>query len=130
MDTQSKRIAKSDLTSRAFVTLLFLVIFLAAVWVRSYNIDWDEGTHLHPDERYLTMVVSAIQLPANLAQYWSTAESPLNPTNKGYDGYVYGTLPLFLTRVGGGWVDQACASPPNPTAVVLRWFLLNASSSC
>ncbi len=130
MDTQSKRIEKSDLTSRAFVTLLFLVIFLAAVWVRSYNIDWDEGTHLHPDERYLTMVVSAIQLPANLAQYWSTAESPLNPTNKGYTGYVYGTLPLFLTRVVGGWVDQACASPPNPVAIVLRWFLLNASGSC
>ncbi|MGC9395996.1 MAG: DUF2298 domain-containing protein [Anaerolineae bacterium] len=111
--------------------LLLLAILLIAAWVvRTYNIDWDEGTHLHPDERYLTMVVSAIRFPDSLAQYWNTNESPLNPVNKGYAGYVYGTLPLFVTRGIAGWVDQACANPPNPFGVLLRTVLLNDSGSC
>ncbi|MFN2108200.1 MAG: hypothetical protein ACK2UI_00940, partial [Anaerolineae bacterium] len=58
---------------RGFFTLLLLAILLFAAWIRTYNLNWDEGTHLHPDERYLTMVVSTIQFPENLAQYWNTA---------------------------------------------------------
>ena len=115
---------------RGLFALLFLAVLLIAAWVRTYNIDWDEGTHLHPDERYLTMVVSAIRFPDSLAQYWNTDESPLNPGNKGYAGYVYGTLPLFVTRGIAGWVDQACANPPNPFGVLLRAVLLNDSGSC
>ncbi|MFN2284802.1 MAG: DUF2298 domain-containing protein [Anaerolineae bacterium] len=115
---------------RGFFTLLLLAILLFAAWIRTYNLNWDEGTHLHPDERYLTMVVSAIQFPENLAQYWNTDESPLNPVNKGYTGYVYGTLPLFITRVVAGWVDQACVTPPNPAGVLLRAVLLNDAASC
>ena len=122
---------KSNLTSaRGLFALLLLAILLVAGWVRTYNIDWDEGTHLHPDERYLTMVVSAIEFPDSLAQYWNTGESPLNPVNKGYAGYVYGTLPLFATRVVAGWVDLACVNPPNPFGVLLRAVLLNASGPC
>ncbi|HOT90513.1 MAG TPA: DUF2298 domain-containing protein [Anaerolineae bacterium] len=98
--------------------------------MRFYNVDWDEGTHLHPDERFLTMVLSAIELPDSPAQYWDTATSPLNPTNKGYTSYVYGTLPLFATHVVAGWVDQACATPPRALGVFLRWLLLNASEPC
>ena len=115
---------------RSVFALLLLLILVVAVWVRAYNIEWDEGTHLHPDERYLTMVVSAIQFPDSLAQYWNTAESPLNPANKGYVGYVYGTLPLFVTRVIAGWVDQACASSPNPFGTLLRMVMLNDASPC
>jgi len=122
----------------AFV-LLLMAILLGAGWVRAYNIDWDEGTHLHPDERYLTMVVSALQLPDTLSQYWNTTESPLNPAKHGYAGYVYGTLPLFVTRVVADWVDGACVNPPdssgvvappNPFSVLLRVVLLNTSAPC
>ncbi|MEJ5308690.1 MAG: DUF2298 domain-containing protein [Anaerolineae bacterium] len=98
--------------------------------MRTYNMDWDEGTHLHPDERYLTMVVSALQFPERLSQYWNVAESPLNPANKGYVGYVYGTLPLFATRAVAEWMDKACVTPPNPFGAVLRAVLLNASGPC
>ncbi len=127
---QPEPMPKSNLTSRLPFALLFFIVFLAAVWVRFYNVDWDEGTHLHPDERFLTMVLNAIELPNSLAQYWNTAESPLNPANKGYTSYVYGTLPLFVTHIVAGWVDQACATPPRPAGVFLRWLLLNASGSC
>jgi YYY domain-containing protein len=116
--------------TRGMFALFLLVILVAAAWVRSYNIDWDEGTHLHPDERYLTMVVSALQFPENPAQYWNTAESTLNPVNMGYTGYVYGTLPLLMTRVVAEWVDSACVNPPNSFGVVSRVVLLNASAPC
>jgi YYY domain-containing protein len=115
---------------RGVFALLLLAIVLVAGWVRTYNINWDEDTHLHPDERYLTMVVSALRFPENLAQYWNTAASPLNPVNQGYGGYVYGTLPLFATRVMAGWVDRACATPPHPFGVALRAILLNDAAPC
>ncbi len=80
--------------------------------------DWDESQHLHPDERFLTMVSSAISpvkgcddpgLSAwdcpleqkqwiSIGEYFDTANSPLNPANRGYGFFVYGTLPVFLVR--------------------------------
>ena len=38
---------------------LFLVLILAFV-LRIYGLNWDQGNHLHPDERFLTMVASAM----------------------------------------------------------------------
>lgn len=117
-------------TLRSLFVFLLMATLLIAGWVRAYNIDWDEGTHLHPDERYLTMVVSALEFPDHFSHYWDTSESPLNPTNKGYAGYVYGTLPLFVTRAVAGWMDQACTTPPNAVGVMLRAVMLNASGPC
>jgi YYY domain-containing protein len=131
MSTQSTSTSKVNRASlRGSFVLILLAIVLIAGWVRTYNIDWDEGTHLHPDERYLTMVVSALQFPERPSQYWNVDESPLNPANKGYVGYVYGTLPLFATRAVAEWMDKACVTPPNPFGTLLRAVLLNASGPC
>ncbi|MFP4344744.1 MAG: DUF2298 domain-containing protein [Anaerolineales bacterium] len=113
----------------AFLLLLALIVLIAG-WVRLFNLNWDQGTHLHPDERYLTMVAGALELPAAPTTYWDTLISPLNPENRGYGGYVYGTLPLFFTRVVGEWLDQACAEPPNPLAVTYRRVLLRVAEPC
>ena len=107
--------------------LLLGVIFFSGAYLRLIGIDWDENQHLHPDERFLTMVEAAIKpihgpvdqlgLPpttdnqpwrANYVGtlpdceewggYFDTACSPLNPNNRGYDFYVYGTLPIFIVR--------------------------------
>lgn len=130
------------LSAILFGVALFIVVIIAG-WVRGYNLDWDQGTHLHPDERYLTMVVSALRFPheletdtptgffKQLALYWDTSASPLNPTN--YDqfaGYVYGTLPLFATRAMGIWIDGACGETPTLTGPVLRWLLLGTTAPC
>ncbi len=91
------------------ITLLLIGIVLMGAAFRLYNVNWDEGQYLHPDERHLAMVLNAIALPADLPQYFHTAESPLSPYNRGYDQFFYGTFPLFLTRfvselIGrGGW---------------------------
>ncbi|HWR65005.1 MAG TPA: DUF2298 domain-containing protein, partial [Bellilinea sp.] len=43
--------------------------------------------------------------PVALSDYFNTAVSTLNPFQAGA-GYTYGMLPLFLTRMAGGWLDM------------------------
>src|SRR5688500_4542005 len=40
----------------------FLIILLGGVF-RFTGVDWDEGHHLHPDERFLSDVLNVIQWP-------------------------------------------------------------------
>jgi len=78
--------------------ILILIIFIAAFLLRIYGLNWDQGNHLHPDERFLTMVSADINLPSNIFEYFNTKNSSLNPANKNYDFYAYGTFPLLITR--------------------------------
>ncbi len=94
------------------VYLLLIVVLLLGAYLRFLNVDWDEGHHLHPDERYLTMVAGGVRIPDNLGDYLNSYESSLNPFNQGYTNYAYGTLPLFVTRYAGEWLNQGCRRPP------------------
>lgn len=114
------------LTTRNILhVLMLLAVIAAATWFRVVGTNWDQGQHLHPDERFLTMVESALQVkvcnvpgvplescpeesqrPLNFAEYLDTATSPLNPNNRGYSFYVYGDLPLVLVRYIAEWVGQ------------------------
>lgn len=89
--------------------------------------DWDDSQHLHPDERFLTMVSTAISPITgcddpglglqdcpndqkqwiSFSEYFDTFKSPLNPNNRGYGFFVYGTLPLFITRYVGELVGMS-----------------------
>src|SRR3990170_622940 len=85
-------------------TLTLLAILLAGAYLRLSGLNWDQNTHQHPDERFLTIVAERIQ-PVALSDYFNTAVSTLNPFQAGA-GYTYGMLPLFLTRLVGGWLDM------------------------
>src|SRR5690242_7603252 len=76
--------------------LVLIAILLLAIGLRTRGLNWDESQHLHPDERFLTMVESAIKLPTSWGEYFDTAKSPLNPYNNNFGSFVYGTAPLFL----------------------------------
>ena len=78
---------------------MMVALLVMGALLRLTNLNWDQFTHIHPDERFLTMVTSAMNLPASLGQFLNSAESPMNPYNIGYDFFVYGTLPLFVVRV-------------------------------
>ncbi len=67
-------------------------------YFRFVGIDWGEYTYLHPDERFLIWVGSDISPVHSLSEYFDTANSSLNPVNRGHGFYVYGTLPMFATR--------------------------------
>ena len=89
--------------------------------------------YLHPDERFLVWVGTDIQpigtppealgTPPNSTDnsyratfgdaypdceawggYFDASCSPLNPNNRGHSFYVYGTLPMFLTRYVVEWI--------------------------
>jgi len=80
--------------------ILFLIILLASAF-RFYGLDWDSGHHLHPDERFLTMVATSIKIPASFSNYFNPQESTLSPYNNDYNFFVYGTLPLNLVKIIG-----------------------------
>jgi hypothetical protein len=83
--------------------LLALVgVLVVAAVLRLSGLAWDETAHLHPDERFLTMVETGLRLPASLAEYFDTARSPLNPHNSGFTFFVYGTFPIFFVRLAAG----------------------------
>ena len=81
-------------------------ILLAGAYLRLSHLNWDQGTHIHPDERFLTMVTSAMRLPSNLAEFFDSTRSPMSPYNLGYGFFVYGTLPLFIVRVVGEFAQK------------------------
>ncbi len=98
--------------------LLTGILILGALF-RFTGVNWDEDQHLHPDERFLTMVTTALTIPgisdalgmppagcAKWGGYFDSECSPLNPYNHGYGLFVYGTLPIFVTRLVGDLLDQ------------------------
>lgn len=112
--------------SRVWIHNLLLVLVLtAAAYFRLIGLNWDADQHLHPDERFLTMVETALQVkkcalpdtsvetcpPDQLrwlgpGDYLNTLASPLNPQNRGYGFFVYGDLPIVIVRYIAEWVGE------------------------
>jgi len=80
-------------------TNILICIFLLAVFLRFQNLNWDANMHLHPDERFLTMVGNSMKLPDSLEDYLNAAVSTWNPTNIGFSFFVYGLFPLTLNKI-------------------------------
>ncbi len=87
---------------KIIIGLTAVGILLLASFFRLYGFNWDQNQHLHPDERFLTMVTNAISWPDNLYDYLDTETSPLNPHNQGFGFFVYGTSPIFFTK----WIAE------------------------
>ena len=87
--------------------VVLALILLTAWGYRSIGRNWDHTYGLHPDERFLAMVLSTIRPVHSLAEYFDTAHSSLNPANhEPFGFFVYGTLPLFLIRYAGEALGQ------------------------
>lgn len=82
--------------------LLALIMLLAFV-LRAWNLDWDRGTHLQPDERFWSDVAANVENPDEWR--WSEVLDPekstLNPRIY-KPNYVYGTLPLWASEAAAG----------------------------
>lgn len=88
--------------SRRWLTgLLLAAILLVGAGLRFVGLNWDQNQHLHPDERFLTMVTDELEWPATLAEYWVSATNPLNPYNHEFGTYVYGLLPVIAAKFAG-----------------------------
>jgi hypothetical protein len=93
------RAGASPLAGVLAVPALLLVVVALGTTLRLTGVDWDDGAHLHPDERYVTMVATAVEWPGSLREYFDVRSSPLSPysTEVGR-GYLYGQLPLVATK--------------------------------
>ena len=69
--------------------------------LRITGVNWDSYQHLNPDERFLTMVLGGMKWPG-VFDYFKTSVSTFNPVNVGFGFFVYGTLPLFITKAAAG----------------------------
>ncbi len=88
--------------------VLLILVLAAGGYLRFVGVNWDSDQHLHPDERFLTMVEDGIKPVQNLAEYFNTSLSTLNPNNNPSFGFfVYGTLPIFIVRYIAQWLGQA-----------------------
>jgi hypothetical protein len=103
---------------RAWVyDLLFILILLLAGYLRLSGVNWGEGYHQHPDELSIMGLLDNLRAHAckdplvpvdacppdqrrwlSIGEYFDTATSTLNPYNRGTSFFVYGDLPMTLTR--------------------------------
>ncbi len=84
-------------TQNRVILLLLAVILIWGAYLRFVGINWDDYTHIHPDERFLTGLTAEISTPESFRQYLTTSESPLNVYNLRDVFYVYGNLPMTGT---------------------------------
>ncbi len=92
---------------RSLVAVAALALILAvAAYFSFLGGDWDEGHHLHPDERFLTMVASSLSLPGDLASYLDSQSSTLNPRNTGHNYFVYGSWPITIVYLVARALNQ------------------------
>jgi hypothetical protein len=98
---QAERRSVRRLPNDAVVTAVLLVAIVAlGAWLRFTNVNWDSGAHLHPDERYLTMVANDTRFPGSLGEYFDVERSPLSPYNVPVgQSHLYGQLPLTATKL-------------------------------
>ena len=88
-------------------TAALVVILLVGAWFRLSGANWDEGAHLHPDERYISSLANTLRFPSSPLTYLDVGDSPLSPYNtEGGQSYPYGTLPVFGTKAVADVVGQ------------------------
>lgn len=124
--TEQSTMNRTSRQSNNLVVILLTVVLVIGGYFRFVGLNWDDFTHLHPDERFLTQVLSAVGGDLNLGTdiaanerynqclqrypdtngrglyfdgYFDASCSALNPNNVGYGLYVYGTLPLFIADI-------------------------------
>lgn len=85
--------------------LILFLIFLLGSTFRLYGLDWDQGYHLHPDERMLVMVAERVNLPNSLQSFFSP-KSSLNP-----QFFPYGSLPIYFLKFIATIVSSVLNNP-------------------
>ena len=94
------RVGEAASDRRVMFGLMAAILLLAGT-LRFTGLAWDENNHLHPDERFLTMVENSLQWPKSFKEYFDTSVNPLNPYNQGDVTYVYGLFPVVVAKFLG-----------------------------
>ncbi len=122
------RVTRDDLITGA----LLVIILIFGAYLRFVGQNWDDFTHLHPDERFLTGMAEQVGMKTlvpsdrdeasktahlqtclqrypdtnGVGGYFDALCSTLYPPNIGQGLYVYGELPLFIVHYSAQVVTQ------------------------
>ena len=107
--------------SGLWFALLLLGVLALAGWLRFTGLNWDSGSHLHPDERFLTDLAGTLRSVDDPLDYFRTSISTLNPYNVGRSFYVYGNFPMTVTRYAAEWVAGLCEAATARAGVPPAW---------
>ncbi len=121
-------------SDRLHLVVLALILLVAAAFRLNALETWDGDSHQHPDERFMTIVASAVSVPASIGDYFNTPRSSLNPYANGQSNYAYGQLPLTLTRIAAEWtghtsydsiygVGRALSTVADLATILFAWLL-------
>ncbi|MBQ6518625.1 MAG: glycosyltransferase family 39 protein [Anaerolineaceae bacterium] len=99
---------KSKIRNTIFEIILLIIIGLG-IFFRFYNMNWDSGALLHPDEYGLTNTLTQLHMPSSVSDYFNTRIAPMSPYNKydaagetianGPDNTMrWGQLPMLIIR--------------------------------
>ncbi|HEU0113320.1 MAG TPA: glycosyltransferase family 39 protein, partial [Thermomicrobiales bacterium] len=98
------------------VAAALAAILIAALGLRLYGLNWDDGRDLHPDELFIAKIVLIDRIhldwPPDLRQLLDPAKSGLNPRSADpktgqYREFAYGALPLWVTDAAGWALSTA-----------------------
>lgn len=125
-------ISRSTRLKRLTRPLLLVLILLIGAIFRFNDINWDQNRHLHPDERYMTVLATLLKTPSSFAEYLDSGKSPLNPFNTDWGrSYVYGTVPLYAGFYFAHFLEQGCGPQPKLVPQLLGQMLFgSAVSNC
>ena len=91
------------------INVILLLVIGLGVFFRFYNMNWDSGALLHPDEYGLTNTLTQLHMPSSVSDYFNTRIAPMSPYNKydtagetianGPDNTMrWGQLPMLIIR--------------------------------
>ena len=89
--------------------VISLLLIALGIFFRFYNMQWDSGALLHPDEYGLTNTLTQLHMPSTVSDYFNTRTAPMSPYNKydangetisnGPDNTMrWGQLPMLMIR--------------------------------
>ncbi len=89
--------------------VISLLLIALGIFFRFYNMQWDSGALLHPDEYGLTNTLTQLHMPSSILGYFNTRTAPMSPYNKydangetisnGPDNTMrWGQLPMLMIR--------------------------------
>jgi hypothetical protein len=89
----------AEITRKHVTVALAVAVVAFGAALRFVGSNWDEGKHLHPDDRFISSVADNTHWPGAV-NYFRVESSKLNPYNTSQgQAYIYGTLPLFATKL-------------------------------
>lgn len=99
------------------VELISIILIGIGIFFRFYNMQWDSGALLHPDEYGLTNTLTQLRMPSSVSDYFNTRIAPMSPYNKydtngatianGPDNTMrWGQLPMLIIRTAAEALNQ------------------------